>query len=219
MPEENCSRVPEGLPLELAVLAEPLSIALHARHQAGALADKTIGIFGVGPIGLSILAVTRPATTGRIFVTDKIETRLAAALTRGANWTGNPDRIDVAAAIAKQHPPGLDVVFECCGQPEALDQAVTVLGPGGVLVLVGIPAGDRISLDISAIRRKEITIMNVRRQNNCVRPALELLSARPSDFTSLITHRFALADIGRAYDTVAGYRDGVIKALVLSAQV
>ena len=67
--------------------------------------------------------------------------------------------------ILQKRPDGIDVVFECCGQQEAIDQAIEMLEPGGKLVLIGSPRTERISLDISRIRRKEIAIINIRRQN------------------------------------------------------
>ena len=63
------------------------------------------------------------------------------------------------------NPEMLDVVFECCGQQEAIDQAIDLLKPGGKLMVIGIPEFDRWSLPVDKTRRKEITIQNVRRQN------------------------------------------------------
>ncbi|MCK7477457.1 MAG: zinc-binding dehydrogenase [Candidatus Moduliflexus flocculans] len=57
----------------------------------------------------------------------------------GPRWTGNPDREDVVGSILAHESPGLDIVFECCGEQSALDQAVALLKPGGTLVVVGIP--------------------------------------------------------------------------------
>ena len=51
------------------------------------------------------------------------------------------------AGVKTLEPGGLDVVFECCGEQEALDQAIEMLKPGGKLLLIGIPptaAGERL---------------------------------------------------------------------------
>lgn len=214
MPEENCYPLPPELSLDQAVLAEPLSIAMHALRQAGSISGKTMAILGAGPIGLSVLLTVRAATDRPIFVTDKIAARLEAATNAGAEWSGNPNGMDVQAEILKRQPLGVDVVFECCGEQEALDQAVNVLAPGGILVLVGIPAGDRVYFDISRIRRKELSVVNVRRQNHCVVPALDFLSAHTAALKFMITHRFAFNEITAAFDLVGAYKDGVIKAVI-----
>ena len=70
---------------------------------------------------------------------------------------------------------GLDIVFECCGQQEAFDQAVEILKPGGKLVVVGIPEFDRWSMNVETTRRREISLQFIRRQVDCVEPALEMM--------------------------------------------
>ncbi len=214
MPQENCYALPSDLTLEMAVLAEPLSIALHAVRQAGSLEKKSIAILGAGPIGLSVLLVSSQLTGQDILVSEKILYRLQAAAAHGADATFNPLHVDVVSEVLQSHPSGLDVVFECCGDQSALDQAIDMLAPGGILVLVGIPEMDRISFDVSKIRRKEITIVNVRRQNQCVASALNLLLKYGREMNWMITHRFRPEDAGFAFTLVDQYRDGVIKAII-----
>jgi len=147
-------------------------------------------------------------------MTDKLDRRIEVARKAGANWVGNPDREDVVEAIAKQEPLLLDAVFECCGQQAALDQAVQLLKPGGKLMLIGIPAVDRISFVIDLMRRKEICLQNVRRQNECLRPALDLIESRAVNADFMITHRFPFERTPAAFDLVAEYGDGVVKAMI-----
>ena len=121
------------------------------------------------------------------YCTDKIDARCAAASSAGATWVGNPLRQDIVAEILQREPQGLDIVFECCGQQEALDQAVELLRPGGKLMIIGIPEAERISFDPDYTRRKELCIVNVRRQRGCVHRALELIGLYP-DAVSQIDH-------------------------------
>jgi len=73
------------------------------------------------------------------------------------------------------NPQGFDTVYQCCGQQEAIDQAIELLKPGGQLIIVGIPEKDGLVFNAHQMRRKEITIQNVRRQNVRFEEALELL--------------------------------------------
>jgi len=95
-----------------------------------------------------------------------------------------------------------------------MDQAVQLLKPGGTLMLVGIPTIDRVSFTIDLLRRKEIRVQNVRRQNECMAAALELIASGKADVDFMVTHRFGLAQAREAFDLVASYRDGVIKAMI-----
>ena len=214
MPERNCHPLPAEMDPVLGVIAEPLSIGLWAVALAGRVEAKTVAILGAGPIGLSVCLGARVNGARTIYVTEKVEARLAAAKEAGADWTGNPLRVDVAAEILLLEPLGLDLVFECCGEQEALDQAVRILKPGGTLVLVGISVEERISFDSSKLRRKEIRIQNVRRQNACLEKALGLLAGGTIHADFMATHTFPLDRVQDAYETVFNYRDGVVKATI-----
>ena len=89
-----------------------------------------------------------------------------------------------------------------------------MLAPGGTLVLVGIPEVSHISFDINALRRKEIRVENVRRQNECTLPAIELLGSGRVNLDAMVTHHFDLSESQAAFELVANYRDGVSKALI-----
>ena len=217
IPEGNCFPVPAGMSDEAAALAEPLSIAIYAVQQSIAMAPETpVVILGAGPIGLCTMLAAKAAGATTFYVTDRLPERLALASSLGATWVGNPDEIDVVAAISALNPLQMPVVFECCGQPEALDQAILLLRPGGKLMLIGIPEGSRVSLDIDEMRRKELTLVNVRRQNECVEAAIELMASGVIDTDLLVTHRMDLAETQRAFELVADYRDGVLKAMVIN---
>jgi L-iditol 2-dehydrogenase len=213
MPAHNCFKLPDRLSLRQGVLAEPLAIGVYA---AGFLEDakpKAIGILGTGPIGLSVLLAAQAGGVETVYVTDKVEDRLQAALKAGAAWAASPDDTDIVSGILGREQ-GLDAVFECCGDPEALDQAVEILNPGGTLFILGVPETDRVAFDIHGLRRKEIRIQNIRRQNGCTQKALDLMAGGAIDAAFMATHTFALAETGKALELAAGYADGVIKAVI-----
>ena len=108
----------------------------------------------------------------------------------------------------------VEVAFECAGQQETIDQCVELLRPGGTLILTGIPRFDRISLAIDLIRRKEITIVNIRSQNQCTQKAIDLIASGKVNVDFMITHHFGLEQTQEAFELVADYRDGVIKAMI-----
>jgi len=214
MPEESCLVINDKLTLIQAALCEPFTIGLYAAKQGqGADRDK-ITILGSGPIGLSCMTAARIKGAKKIYMTDKINTRLDVAKAHGADWIGNPDVIDIVKEINKLEPLGIDVVYECAGQQSTIDHALEILRPGGKLVLVGIPRESRMSFNIDYARRKEITIVNIRRQNRTTEETIELIAEKRVHVDFLVTHRFAFKDAVKAFELVAGYKDGVIKAMV-----
>jgi L-iditol 2-dehydrogenase len=108
----------------------------------------------------------------------------------------------------------LDVVFDASGEQEAIDNAVRILKPGGKLVLVGIPVSARYTFDMDLMRHKELTVINVRRQNKSVEEAIDLVASRKVHVKKMVTHYFQLRKTPVAFDIVAGYRDNVVKAMI-----
>lgn len=214
MPEDCCFPVDGKITFEQGVLCEPLAIGVYAVKQACISENTDIAILGAGPIGLSCLVSAVAENANACYVTEKIAERMEAAKNNGATWVGNPNKGDIIKGILKLEPAGMDVVFECAGQQETIDQAVELLKPGGKLMLVGIPRLERVSFMIDKIRRKEITIVNVRRQNECTQTAIDLIAGGKINVDFMITHRFQLEQTQQAFDMVADYRDGVIKALI-----
>jgi len=214
MPEHCCFGVEEKLSFAQAVLCEPLAIAVYAVQQGRLKKEFNIAILGAGPIGLSCLKSAQAENVNSIYMTEKVRERIDVARKAGAEWVGNPDEQDVVEEILQGETDGMDVIFECAGQQETLDQAVDLLKPGGKLMLIGIPRTDRVSFVIDKLRRKEINIINVRRQNKCTQKAIELVASGKIDVDFMVTHRFKLEQARRAFDMVADYKDGVVKAMI-----
>ena len=214
MPEKSCYLISDTISFEQAAFSEPLSIGLYAVNQSVKMEGAKVGILGAGPIGMSVMLPALSYGAKYIFVTDKIEKRLRLAKNLGADWTGNPDKIDIVSEIKNTEPLLLDVVFECCGQQDAINQAIEILKPGGRLMIIGIPEIERWSFPVEELRRKEITIVNVRRQLNSVVPALNLIENKIVNIDPLITHHFGFEDSVKAFEMVADYRDGVLKAMI-----
>jgi threonine dehydrogenase-like Zn-dependent dehydrogenase len=160
------------------------------------------------------MLASRAEGSDSVFVTDKIDERLAISLKEGAAYAGNPLKEDIVKQIREREPAGLDVVFECCGQQEAVDQAVDILKPGGKIIVVGIPEFDRWSLNVENTRRREVMLQFIRRQVDCVEPALEMMNTGRIDVSNMVTHRFPFDRTKEAFDLVSEYRDGAMKVMI-----
>jgi len=214
MPEECCLPTKGKLSLEQGALCEPLTIGFYSVRQSRPPHAADVAMLGAGPIGLSCMVCAKAEGVRNCYMTEKIPERMQTAKKAGATWVGSPLQEEVVMSILHQQPLGMDVVYECAGQQETVDQAVDLLKPGGKLILIGIPREDRISLSADKIRRKEITIVNVRRQNGCTRATMDLVAARKVQVDFMVTHRFKLDQVQEAFELVAGYRDGVVKAMI-----
>ena len=215
MPDFTCFPVTGKMNKVQAALIEPLTIGVYTVKLAQ-IQNKAIsvGIFGSGPIGLSVLLKLLADGIEDITMIEPLDYRLEKADEIGARYLINPKSENVEASVKKQHELLLDVVFEASGEQDAVTNAVKILKPGGKLVLVGIPPDAKYTFDMDLMRRKELTVINVRRQNHCVEEAIDLVISGKIDVEKMVTHYFSLEETPKAFEIVEGYKDGAIKAMI-----
>jgi L-iditol 2-dehydrogenase len=112
IPEKSCFIIPDKLTYDHGSISEPLAIGIYSVRKSGNIKGARVGILGFGPIGMSVLLAARAQGTDDIYVTDKIDARLAIASKEGAAFSGNPLACNIVETIRQKEPLGLDVVFE-----------------------------------------------------------------------------------------------------------
>jgi L-iditol 2-dehydrogenase len=215
MPGFTCFPVTGKMNPVQAALIEPLTIGVYTVKLAKIeIPGISVGIFGAGPIGLSVLMKLLADGIENITMIEPLEYRLQKAREIGSKFIVNPDKDNVEEVVKANERFLLDVVFEASGDQKAVTNAIKILKPGGKLVLVGIPPSAQYTFDMDLMRRKELTVINVRRQNHCVEEAIELVVSGKIDVEKMVTHHFPLDKTPVAFDLVEGYKDGVIKAMI-----
>jgi len=216
MPDFTCFPVTGKMNPVQAALIEPLTIGVYTVKLAQIQKKETsVGIFGAGPIGLSVLFKLLADGIEDITMIEPLDYRLIRANEIGARYLVNPGFDNVEEIVKNKHELLLDVAFEASGEQDAVTNAVKILKPGGKLVLVGIPPSAQYTFDMDLMRRKELTVINVRRQNHCVEEAIELVISGKIDVEKMVTHYFSLEETEKAFGIVEGYKDGAIKAMII----
>jgi L-iditol 2-dehydrogenase len=208
-PEHCLFPLPQGFSDVDGAMLEPLGVGIYAVDLADLKPGMSVGVFGCGPIGLSVIQIARAAGATRIYATDlaTLPHRLAAARACGA--TALPvDAGQEADAICRATGRGVDVAFEAAGDPDAVEAAIAAVKPGGKTILIGIPSADRISFTASTARRKDLTIKVVHRMKHTYPRAFQLVASGRAEVRSMVTHRFPLKDIARAF-AAAQNREGL----------
>ncbi|MBN1352103.1 alcohol dehydrogenase catalytic domain-containing protein [candidate division KSB1 bacterium] len=213
-PARSVYHLPDEMTYEDGALLEPLTIGYYSIQKGEMKPGKSVAILGSGPIGLSVLTCLRFWKPGQVFATDLIPERVQVSREMGADYSFNTSLEDSTAKILDIEKEGVDFVFECAGEQETIDQGIELLKPGGTLVLIGIPEAGRISGDIDKLRRREIRVQNIRRQNECTQSAIEAIHQNHTNLAPLKTHYFAPEQAQEAFELVKAYRDGVIKAFI-----
>lgn len=214
MPESSCIPFYSDISFAEAVISEPLAIGLYAVKLAGDTNNKDIAILGYGPIGMSVHYALKIQGHGKIFVSDLLDYRLHISTMIGSIYIGNPNYENIEEKFLQKLPNGFDIIFECCGKQEAINNSLQLLKPGGKILLIGIPEFDNWVFNADLIRRKEISILNVRRQNHCAERAVDLIDKKIINVKPIITHQFNYIDSRKAFETVMNYLDKVMKAII-----
>ena len=213
LPASNFVPIPPDMSLEAATLAEPLAIALHSLLLASIGAGEHVAVIGAGPIGLLTIAALRASNAGRIWAIEPLEHRRDLALKFGAHAAIEPDSA-VQEILRDTNNRGVDCAIDCAAGERTTDQAVQMTRNAGRIALTGIHSMPFVSLDGSAMRRKELTIYNVRRSNHETKDALLLLQVHPGWFAPLLTHSRSIDRIDEAFSIASQYLDGVGKMIV-----
>ena len=190
-------KLPEGLGVERAAFAEPLSVVLHAAAQAGALLGARVLVTGAGPIGVLAAAVARLGGAREVVVTDLLPEPLAIARAMGADTTyavaENPD----ALAPYTADKGYFDVVFEASASAQALGAGLAAARPGAVMVQLGL--GGDVALPLGALVAREVRLVGSFRFHHEFGHALEVLAGGRLDPTPMLTAVVPVAEAERAF--------------------
>ncbi len=163
--------VPPSLSDEAASLIEPFACCIHAALRGGAAESDLVVVLGAGTIGLLTVAAVRLFTPPRrLIAVAKHGVQRDLALRLGADQVIAPDEVFQRVRFATRarrlegsfgaRPVllgGADVVFECVGRGSSLGDAVRVTRGGGTLVVVGMPAEERV--DWGVVWQRELSVL------------------------------------------------------------
>ena len=198
VPARCCWAAPAGVADEELMVTEPLAVVVRAVARGQARAGETTAVVGAGTLGLLAAQVLR-ARGARVLVVSRTARRFALARQLGADAThAVPDAPleDVARAFTGRE--GVDCVVETAGTAEAVAHALALVRPGGRVVLTGLPHEPTPVRFFSVVRR-EVTILGSMIYQDEFAEAMRLVATGQVRIRPLITDRFALDEIERAF--------------------
>jgi len=138
MPARNAVLLPATIPnVEAAPIGCGVTTAIHAAKLADPRVGEWVVIYGVGGVGFGLVQLTRAMGTRTIAV-GRSAAKLDKALELGAEVAVNAAEENVAERIRRiTEGAGADVVFECVGTEESMQEASAALGRRGRLIFIG----------------------------------------------------------------------------------
>ncbi|RSM49356.1 alcohol dehydrogenase [Actinoplanes sp. ATCC 53533] len=194
-------KLPSSVPNESAVL---LADILPTSYEVGVLNGRvgpgdTVVVVGAGPIGLAAILGSRLYSPAHIIAIDKAESRLQAAKLFGADTTVMADQDPAAVVRSLTGGLGADVVMEAVGTPATFELCTSLVRPGGRVANIGVH-GKPATLHLEDLWIRNVTITTGLVDTYSTPKLLDMLVAGQLDTGHMVTHRFALDDIMRAYD-------------------
>lgn len=203
VPARVLVRVPAGLSLEAAALAEPTAVAVHDVRRAGLVSGEKALVVGGGPIGLLVASVAR-AVGADVVVVELSAERRAVATSLGLRVV-DPAGIEIGAVVDRwTGGAGVGVSFEVSGSQAGLDVALSALAVRGRLVVVAIHSGPT-PVDLHRVFWRELTLLGARVYERVdFEEAVRLLAVGDVPASQLVTRVVPLKDVASAFELLEG---------------
>ncbi|MEY4748747.1 MAG: hypothetical protein RIQ60_961 [Pseudomonadota bacterium] len=203
----QCERVADGVPLQLAALAEPFSVGLHGVSRAGPLLGKRVLISGCGPIGCLAIAAARVHGAAEVVAVDVTDETLAVARAMGAHLSINVAQDKDWVGRYSADKGSFDVMLECSGNGAALRAGLEVMRPRGVVVQLGL--GGEVNLAQNMVVAKELSICGSFRFHAEFALAVRLINEGRVDLRPMVTHTYPVTQAREAFEMASDRRQAM----------
>jgi (R,R)-butanediol dehydrogenase / meso-butanediol dehydrogenase / diacetyl reductase len=206
-------RVPDGMSLRIAALAEPLAVGMQAVNQAEAAVGDKVAVFGCGPIELMSIATLADRGIDDVVAIDLSPTRLELAREIGAAHTIDPMVTEVWAELKRIHgeapfmfgpTAATDVFIEASGADSVIGDVLQHGRFGGRLSIVALHYRP-VPTNYVNLLMKQFTIRGSFEYPERFEDAVELLARR--DLSAVITHAMPLEDFGEGLGLLETSKD------------
>jgi alcohol dehydrogenase len=215
----NLSPIPDGLTDEQVLMCpDIMSTGFSGAERGGIRIGDTVVVFALGPIGLCAVAGAKLMGATTIIGVDTVATRLETAKALGADHVIDFKASDPVAEVMRlTDGRGVDVAIEALGTQVTFEAALRCVRPGGTLSSLGVYSSNlTIPIDAFAAGLGDTTIVTTLCPGGKerMRRLMEVVSSGRANLGALVTHRYKLDDIEKAYDLFSHQRDGVLKVAI-----
>lgn len=209
--------LPPQLSFEDAVLITTAGTGLYGIDVAGGyVAGQDVVVIGPGPVGLTTVQALKALGAAQVILVGTRQSRLELGKRLGADHVVNAREADAAAAVSEfTGGQGADLTIECSGALSAPQLCAEVTKRGGKILVVAFYP-DKVTVDLAAIVRKDITIFTSRGEGgNNVKRAVALAAQGKIRGAEMVTHRFGLEEIATAFRVVRERDGDPVKVVVV----
>ena len=208
VPQHMIHVIPDDLPFDVAALAEPAAVAIHAVARAGNVMGKSVAVFGAGPIGIFVMQALHAAGAGEVTMISPGGQRLDMAAHRGADHVIDIEKTDKLPTYA------FDIAIETAGSPISTAQMIDVVKRGSTIVQVGWLSEDAL-MNIYEFNWKELNYFGSVDYAGEFPVAIQWLADGRIDGEGMITKRFPFEELPEAFRYTAENPHQCIKTVII----
>ncbi|MFE2068688.1 alcohol dehydrogenase catalytic domain-containing protein [Streptomyces sp. NPDC059467] len=214
VPLAGLTRLPDNVTDEMAALAEPLAVGLHAVTRAGVGPGDSVLVVGGGPIGFAVVLAARLAGAAGLYVSEPLKERREKLLDLGVTEAYDPRETDVRREVfLRTGRIGPDVVIDATGVASLAARAVATVRRGGRVVLAGVGHGT-VEIDMGQLVFYERSVLGTLGYNFDIPRVIDLMSTGRLDASALLTGRHSLDEGAGVFADLAGDRAAHLKVLL-----
>lgn len=197
-----------GIPLELAVFAEPAACIAHLMDRLDPLNGCSVVVLGAGPTGVLLTQFLRMRGAASVALADPNADKLDRASGLADISTHLVDRSDVRRTVERlRGEHGFDVVIDATGRANVIAELPRLARNGGRIVYYGVAdEADAVTISPFEIFRRELTIMGSFTEVDSFPDALAAFRSGAVRTDGLITHRYSLEGYAEALDAMRSDR-------------
>lgn len=208
-------KVPDSITDEEVAMVEPAAVGLHAIHLADIKVGDRILVIGGGIIGLvsAYFAKMEGASFVGLSETNEARGKKSVELEVADAWY-DAKKENIIEDLLKETSGGFDLVIDCCGNSQAISSAISLVKPGGTIVLVGISMGAVTIPSVVAVMH-ELTIKGaIAYTKQEFQTCIDLMESKKIDMMKFVDDVVGLEDVQSSYEKLTSGKDSAVKILV-----
>lgn len=199
-PADYVFKLPDGLSLAEGALIEPFAVGLQAATKARLKPGDVAAVIGCGTIGIVTAFAALAGGASRVYVSDVAAEKLDLVRDLPGIIPVDAGVEDLGERIRRETDGwGPQAVFEASGSAGAYRGIWQLPAPGGVIVVVGMPA-EPVLFDTTAAQSRELRIETIFRYANVYQKAIDLAASDTVDLSGLVTETYPLDEAREAFD-------------------
>ena len=208
-------KVPDNMKDEEVAMVEPTAVGLHAAHLGRIAVGDDVLVIGGGIIGLVSAMFAKLEGASRVVVTETNEERGKKAVKLGVadEWKNALDENLVPDMMAKTNG-GFDVVIECCGNSAAVNSALSMVKPGGIVVLVGVAMDAVPTYTIMAVMKELVVQGAIAYTYDEFKACIDLIANKKLNAMKFVDDIVPLDGVQKAYERLTSGKDSAVKIIV-----